>query len=69
MAEVTVEITLENVENDWRHREGPHGNRVPRILHERVDPLGQEVTQESNREMWIHAIGTVAGWRNRLQGC
>ena len=51
-----VEITLETVENDWRHREKPHGidNRVPRILHKSVDPLGLEVTQESNNEWWIH---------------
>ena len=39
--EITVEITLETVENEWRHREKP-----PRILQERVDSLGQEVRKK-----------------------
>ena len=46
--EITVEITLETVENYWHHREKPHsiGNRAPRILRKRVNPLGLEVRKK-----------------------
>ena len=48
---VTVEITLETAENvrNWRENSHSIDNRVPRIVHVRVDLFGRFVTEEKNR--------------------
>ena len=59
---VTVEITLETIENVRNRRENSHGidNRVPRISHVRVDLFSRFVTQEK-KPCVGYVIGTVYG--------
>ena len=66
---VTVEITLETIENVRNQLENSHGidNRVPRILHVRVDLFGRFVTQEKNRVWGMSSepcMGDVIGFRD-----
>ena len=63
---VTVEITLETIENVRNQLENSHGigNRVPRISHVRVDLFGRFVTLEKNRVSSEPCMGDVIGFRD-----